>query len=66
MVTINGRPLSIVTRLDKSILGINVQLISDKSTHVVKTLAMIELTESHTANCLKKRYYIFLTYYIIF
>jgi len=43
------------TRLDKSILGINVQFISDESTHVVKTLAMIELTESHTANYLKKK-----------
>lgn len=57
------------TRLDKSILGINVQFISDESTHVVKTLAMIELTESHTANYLKKkvlRFFNILIYNIIF
>jgi len=43
------------TRKDKSILGINVQFMSKENTHVIKTLSMIELTESHTANYLKEK-----------
>lgn len=40
---------------DKSILGINVQFISDEGTQIIKTLAMVELVESHTSKYPKEK-----------
>lgn len=40
---------------DKSILGINVQFLSEKGRQIVKTLAMIELVESHTSKNLREK-----------
>lgn len=45
-----------VSRKDKSILGINIQLSSINSTKAeLKTLAMVELTEKHSAAYLKEK-----------
>ena len=42
----------ICTRLRKSVLGVNIQYIQEK-TIVIKTLAMLELNKSHTAGYIK-------------
>jgi len=50
--------IDVATRMDKAILGVNLQMIQaslSKTEIVIKTLGMIELTDAHTGMYIKEK-----------